>query len=67
MALVAEADFRSDQSERLIGSADQSFCPFDSPLHPSVQHRAAVICRLMENGEAMHSTEYSQYLSLTIN
>jgi hypothetical protein len=33
MALVSEADFRRDQSQRLIGSAHQSFCPFDPPVH----------------------------------
>jgi len=33
MALVSEADFLRDQSQRLIGSAHQRFCPFDPPMH----------------------------------
>ena len=33
MALVGEADFLGDHSQRPIGSAHQSFCPFDPPLH----------------------------------
>src|SRR6516165_7534089 len=33
MALVGEADFLGDHSQRTIGSAHQSFCPFDPPLH----------------------------------
>ena len=33
MALVGEADFLGDHSQRAIGSAHQSFCPFDPPLH----------------------------------
>ena len=33
VALVGEADFLRDQSERLIGTAHQSFCPFDAPMH----------------------------------
>src|SRR5215469_9287564 len=33
VALVGKASFLCDQSKRLIGSAHQSFCPLDSPVH----------------------------------
>ena len=33
VALIGKADFLCDQSQRLISSADQSFCPFDPPVH----------------------------------
>jgi hypothetical protein len=33
VALVGKADFLRDQGKRLIGSAHQSFCPLDTPVH----------------------------------
>ena len=33
MTLVGEPDFPCNHSERLIGAAHQSFCPFDPPVH----------------------------------
>ena len=33
MTLVGEANFPCDHSERLIGAAHQSLCPFDPPVH----------------------------------
>ena len=50
VALVSEAHCLCDQSQRLIGSAHQSFCPLDSRVHdvtlrphanPATRSRAA--------------------------